>query len=159
MKKQDIIWAAGFMDGEGTITIKRYLSKSCKRGITFQPYVSCGQTIKGIVAIEKLKEIFGGSISQWEQTGNRLDTIGWATVSRQALQTVKSLLPFLVLKRKQAEIIIAFYKRHKGRGKHLTDKEFVQKEQQFFEMRKLNTKGVLRLKRLSEETPKGDATV
>ncbi len=154
----NIIWSAGFLDGEGTISLKRIIRKG---RIYHQPYMSCGQTIKGIKAIEKLQELFSGSISSWHQKGNNLDTVEWRVVSREALNCAKRILPYLILKREQAELIIEFYKLVLKREKQyrLTDMDYQKRDELFVQFRKLNVKGKLHLKRLSEETPNGDATV
>ena len=36
MKKTDLAYTAGIMDGEGSIGIARHKSKSCKRGYTLE---------------------------------------------------------------------------------------------------------------------------
>lgn len=154
-------YIAGIIDGEGTITIKRQKNKLAKRGISFIPFISCGQTIKGKKVIYLLKKYFGGSIYSWKQKNNRLDTISWSIVGRDVEKCVKKLYPLLLLKKKQAKVVLDYYKYFKNikHGSHLTDKQFYKKQDFFYKMRKLNVKGKLRLQRLSEETSKEDTTV
>lgn len=158
--KEKIIWTAGFMDGEGTITIKRYHRNG---RIVYQPYISCCQasTNGGEKAIQFLRDNFGGSISNYQQTGQRNATSLWAIVSTGALEFAEKLLPYLTIKKERAEILIDYYKNiEKGKGGNkLSDEELKKRESYWLKMRVLNERGTLHLQRLSEVTPKGDATV
>lgn len=147
-----IIWAAGFMDGEGTITLKRIRRKGT---IYYQPYITCAQTVRGKEAIVRLKNLFGGSIYEYLQKGFRDDTLQWTVASQKALNCARKLLPYLILKNRQAELLIQFYEMDIFREEQyrLSNKTTEQRERLFQEMRKLNVKGKLRLQRLSEEAP------
>jgi len=65
--QEQIIWAAGFLDADGTLTIKR-----CRRGKdgkwNFLPYISCGQveSNQSWKVLKRLKELFGGNICRWQ---------------------------------------------------------------------------------------------
>ena len=157
----NIIWAAGFLDGEGTFTIKRVRYIRNKSKLYYQPYISCAQTIRGIKAIERLRQLFGGHIYRYHEKRNRFDTVTWATVSRDSEQVIKMLLPHLLLKKKQAKILLEFYDLMEPRYKNyrLRDEDYDLREKLYWKLRKFNVKGGVYLKRLSEETPKGDATV
>src|ERR1035437_2085854 len=102
----NISYLAGFMDGEGTITLKRIKRKGL---VYHQPYISCAQVIKGIKALDLLKDTFGGSFYTYRQKGMRSDTVQWVVASQKALECAKQLLPYLILKKKQAELLISFY--------------------------------------------------
>lgn len=173
---KSIIWAAGFIDGEGTITIKRVrrsrstMGKKCDGQVHYyQAYISCAQSDKPLArkAILKLQTLFGGSIMGYKQTGQRWDTVQWTVVSNDALKCVKSLLPFLVVKCPQARILIDFCSRIKRtgflKGGHsnyrLSDEEINLRQKMFYKMREYNAKGRLHLQRLNEVAPKGDAIV
>ena len=152
------VWAAGFMDGEGTITIKRVKQRGY---IYHQPYITCAQTLKGNSALKILKDIFGGSLYIYRQKGQRIDTVQWTIVSKDAMNCAKTLYPYLVLKKKQAEIIMRFYDEKEIYKYKMPMSEIKRRENMFIEMRKLNVKGKIKfqLQRLNEETPKGEATV
>ena len=153
------------MDGEGTITIKR--AKRGKKGNLYHlPYISCAQVEKpdNLKALETLKELFGGSVSRYKQNpknGDRIDTITWNVTSNMARICAEKLLPYLIIKNKQAKLLIefsqSFVRGHKR--KWLTDTERSERETHFWKMRDLNVKGKLRLQRLSEVTTKVDAIV
>lgn len=160
-----LIWAAGFMDGEGTITIKR-----AKRGLSGKlyhlPYISCAQVRKtdNVLALEQLRDLFGGSLSNYIQSpknGDRIDTVTWNVTSKKALECAQRLLPFLIIKHKQAQLLIEFAKmfiRDEDRT-WLTDVQRNDRELFFWKMRDLNVKGKIRLQRLNEETAKADVIV
>lgn len=158
--KEKIIWTAGFMDGEGTITIKRYHRNG---RIVYQPYISCVQasTNGGDKAIQFLKDTYGGSISRYQQKGQRNATSLWTVVSQDALEFATKLYPYLTIKKERAKILIDYCQNiQKGRGGNkLSDEELARREKYWLEMRVLNERGTLHLQRLSEVTPKGDATV
>lgn len=159
----NIIWAAGFMDGEGTITIKRYRRNG---RVVYQPYISCVQAAKtqaNIDAIKILQQLFGGSTSRYLQKpdGMRLDTIMWSAVAQNALEAVKKLRPYLKIKGPQADLLIEYYSSiKKGTGYNkLSDEELEKRASLWTKMRLMNERGRLRLQRLSEVTLEGDATV
>lgn len=158
--KEKTIWTAGFIDGEGSITIKRYNRNG---RIVYQPFISCCQANPngGDKAIQFLKDTFGGSISRYNQKGQRNATTLWAITSQGALQFAKRLYPYLTIKKERAKILIDYYETiEKGKGyNRLTDEELKKRESYWLKMRVLNERGTLRLQRLSEVTPKGDATV
>lgn len=155
-------WAAGFIDGEGTITLKRFRSKYTTRGIHYQPYVSLGQaTHEGHEAgVQKLQDLFGGSISRWASKAPRLQTVSWCVVSRQAVECLKKVRSYLVVKKKHADLLFRYYETvGKRKAYKVTDEEMAKREAIWTEIRSMNQKGKLHLQRLSEIPPKGDATV
>jgi len=144
------------MDGEGTITIKRVRYARDKERLYYQPYISCAQTIRGKVAIDKLQQLFGGYLYRYqEKRGDRLPTYTWAVASRDAQKCAHDLLPYLVLKVKQAKLLIEFYRlmTMKKKAYRLARTEDRKRERLFLQMRKLNVKGKLRLERLNEKDP------
>lgn len=65
-----------------------------------------------------------------------------------------------VIKKSHAKIIIEFYRKAVKRdGKKMPTKRQLLQESYFSKLRLLNTKNKLRLQRLNEGTPKGEATV
>ena len=92
----DYAYAAGLIDGEGCIGFypngaEAYVLK-IEVGMTSRP------------CLEFLQRLFGGSISsrKW-YPGQNKQQYGWNISSRKAEAAIKSLLPFLVEKKRQAE--------------------------------------------------------
>lgn len=168
--KTKYAWAAGFIDGEGTVSIKRYFRtrKDGSRFIAYQPFVSLSQAVVGghEQGVIMMKELFGGSLSNYkDKRGNvRYATMQWSIVSIGAVKCIESIYPFLVVKKKNADILLRWYKeidKLPGGSKRvqLTKKECDKREKLYFESHKLNQKGKLRLQRLNELTPYGDVIV
>ena|ERR1700733_4834323 len=154
-------WAAGFIDGEGTITIKRYY-----RGnrVHFQPYVACTQAegFNHFEAIDHLQALFGGSIAYGKAKPPRTATRQWICASRKAIECLRKIRPYLSIKHTNADILLRYYEVTNARAKgyyRLSDEELALRQEIWDEMRLLNQRGTLRLQRLSEQTPKGEATV
>lgn len=93
----DCAWAAGFLDGEGCFTITVH-----KKGRNFIPGIIAGQVYGE--PLEKLHGLFGGSITI--TTGGFLR---WEICGAQILREVlPCLIPYLTLKRRQAELLLRF---------------------------------------------------
>jgi hypothetical protein len=160
ISKQKLAYYAGFIDGEGTITIKRaYRNKK----LYYTVNCSCGQVNKkpNSDVVREMKNLFGGYVYEWSQKlgSNRIDTIQWCVTSKLAKDFLNLITPYLVIKRKQAEVAKKFNKTIYKKFRHTSDKTREKRAILFDEMRKYNVKGRLRLQRLNEETPKGEAIV
>jgi transposase len=101
-----LAWVAGFIDGEGTITFK--MGEKAK-----QPVLSA--TNSSEEAINKVAAILGGGVKYKSDprkdsylTMWRWDLFGWQEVR----EAVRLLLPYLVVKRKEAELALAFLDGH-----------------------------------------------
>lgn len=156
MDTNKIAWAAGFLDGEGTLTIKRYHRNG---NIHYLAYISCAQVNKphNVKALEILKSLFqGGKIYYYSSKNkdDRIEVASWNITSKNAKECAEILLPYLVIKHRQAQLILDFCQVVENKKQfRLTDEDHEKRAYLFDEMRKLNVKGKLRLQRLSEETP------
>lgn len=112
MEQTDLAYMAGLFDGEGTIVI--HSNKHKKKD--------------GVVAEYHYVEVCICSMDEWVPwhfkmafLGNvyhRVDKIWvWQTVSQRAANFLVALLPYLQLKRRQAEIAIATQSRRKRHGR------------------------------------------
>lgn len=111
MEQADIIWAAGFFDGEGCVLIH-------ERG----PFIRKGKYRVGgyrilIVTVaqvdpaplEKLRALFGGNIGlQRAKLPGRADRYNWRASARTAGNALRQLVPYLVNKRAVAELGLGF---------------------------------------------------
>lgn len=159
----ELAWYAGFMDGEGTITIKRYNRVS---KIAYLVMCSCTQVDKypNNKIIESFKERFGGTVYRYTQKPkdkNWIDSIQWAVASSKAIKFLTQIKPFLRLKDKQADVALELISglRKNGDSRKLSLKEDERRGKLFDKMRTLNVKGKLHLQRLNEETAKADVIV
>lgn len=105
MKKTDLAYTAGIMDGEGSIGIARHKSKSCKRGYTLELCVQITSSDEWLCTW--LKFGFGGSLSHSiNNAGNPM--WHWILGARKASDFLKLILPYLKLKHPEAELAIKF---------------------------------------------------
>ncbi len=112
-------YIAGLIDGEGCISIRR-----CKQGkfIYYKPMIEVGMTDRQ--PIELLEKTFGNSA--WYEvipTGKRkLICHKWRVTGSNCVPVLNPILPYLIVKRKQALIVIEFIKRIFPKGIHFTPK-------------------------------------
>lgn len=169
-------WAAGFIDADGTITIKRQRHGREKK-FNYVPYIAVSQKdcIRGNLAVNLLKEMFKGNIYKWTATQNmklfdgttitaykRNNTVNWQTTSTASIECLKKILPYLVAKKRQGALLKKFYddcNRTGHRHKHLTEEELDIRAKYFSEMRVFNEKGFSPSTTEREDTVKSDATV
>jgi|SRR5687767_1712119 len=148
-------YIAGFIDGEGTITIKR--QKRYGRWY-YVPLISCAQVQKPLneVPLKMMQKRYGGSIVRWSQRaqdGNRIDTVSWSITSRRAVRFIEEVGPHLIIKKNQAKIVSKFITlTDKKKSYKVTEELQAKRESLFWEMRRWNVKGRVQLQRLSEGT-------
>lgn len=121
MKLFDKIYVAGFFDGEGCVLIvdnKSGKSHSCREGAYFQLHVSIRNTDEAI--LRWIKGLFGGSIHECKSENPlHKDSWLWATASRIAESFLRTILPYLRVKKEQTLLGLEFqrgisYKTHRG---------------------------------------------
>lgn len=110
MKTTDRAYLAGIVDADGTIGIKRNTYAMRVRGDATQPNFEERVCVRQVEphAVDALKAAFGGYryvSAPSAKNGRPLE--GWEVRNRQAVACLRSLLPFLRIKRKQAENCLA----------------------------------------------------
>jgi hypothetical protein len=108
-------YAAGFFDGEGSINIRRPGKKPKCAG--HKLVVSLAQTVEA--PLLWLRERWGGSITRLARPTL---TWEWSVSCRLAGRFLQDVLPFLIVKRKEAEVAIAFQSRKRNTGRR-TDQD------------------------------------
>jgi len=134
MNKTDLAYFAGFFDGEGCITIRN--TKRANGRIERQLCVSIGNTNEWIIS--QIQFSFDGYIWHNKAHDNNRDKWQLILTSRKALNLLESLLPYLTIKRAEAELGIKFQKRKVYRGsRRLPSKERVLEEAEQLLLRKM----------------------
>jgi hypothetical protein len=140
MKPIRLAYVAGFFDGEGSV----YIIKTSKRQKIYHNIcVRLTNTDKHIMILIK-KWIGFGTIFMRKKLLHRKRAYDFILKGRQGESFLKSILPFLIVKKKQALLALKFmsmkHKRFGGKNpKHiLTDKEINQREAIRTKIRKLN---------------------
>lgn len=95
-------YLAGLFDGDGCVTI------ACTYN-TSQLQVSIASNIWCRKQMEQLKEAFGGTLVRPRNTKG----INWLTSSSKGEHFIKTILPYLKLKRKQASLALEFNSKRK----------------------------------------------
>jgi len=112
MKKTDLAYTAGIIDGEGWISIKNRQIKNGNRNYCVK--VGVGSTTEWL--IKWLQFNYGGSVCIINPGGNRKLKWVWDLSTKQAVIFLEAILPYLRIKRPQAELAIKFQRRRKYRG-------------------------------------------
>lgn len=144
---------AGIIDGEGCIRINRTTSeKSLEQrqalglGAVYAPTIAVGMVVKEVPQL--LHKYLSGSLREERVPGKR-SIWRWTITSRpQAIEVLNLLLPMLVAKRKQAELLLDFCQKREqstgGRGEgrlRMSPQELQRREDAYQAMRKLNAVG------------------
>ena len=142
-KQIELSYLAGFFDGEGSIFLAKNKPRGSSVNYIYHLVVSAGN--KNYEVLKKLKDLFGGSIYKCS------DVYKWGTTTRQAQLAAKTLKPYLIIKRKQAELaeriyeILDFSPMHEHcRREHgyyrskLTPAEVNRREEMYQEFKRLN---------------------
>ena len=118
MSPTEAAYFAGFVDGEGTIGVYRALRKENRSGYRYQPTLSVANT--NYPALETLQRMCGnGRISQTNKLHNEHHKMGFRLQfsSDQIRLILPQLVPYLVIKKSQAEYVLEFLAfRVKGRN-------------------------------------------
>ena len=126
--EQEIAWAAGFIDGEGCITISRRSPNGHTKSVIHQGVLMVANN--HLPSLEHLRDIFGvGSI---QRTGVRGWT--WHVYSGDAKSVIESVMPYLVTKRTEAEIIMEYF--NLPAQYRSLDESYIEKREQFCVMLK-----------------------
>jgi len=141
MRKVDLAYVAGIVDGEGTICIHQDRAKSGK--VYLQLRVDVTNTNEWL--IQWLKFALGGHVDvsrRAERGKNWKPAWRWSVSANQASAFLKLIYPYLRLKKPQAEIAIKFQEQKPNRGHRSTESERAVAEAQRIVMSSLNEKGI-----------------
>lgn len=165
LEPMKIAWAAGFLDGEGYIGVTRNFNKRNGR-MYYRIDLNAAQV--HLAPMELLKSMFGGRVNfhQNKHQGYWY----WRVYGEEARQAIVLLLPYLVVKRKQADMAMQFdavsQNKPGGRKGHfssLSEDSNLLREALWKAICVLNGGRALRVERLSGRAPtakaEGDATV
>ena len=139
MKKIDIAFMAGFFEGEGCISICRYLDKGNRKQMYLR--VAISQTNEWI--INWFQWNFGGSVNKMGRKPQEKQRWQLAITGKKALCFLEVVLPYLKLKRAEAELGIEFQKRKRGSGHYLKVADSVLQEADRVRMAHLKNRPII----------------
>ena len=101
MRQTDLAWAAGIVDGEGCILLYRAKTRTGDAWVLRLTVINTSQPM-----LQRLQEIFQlGSVRQRRRTNPRHKVQWtWEIAARKAEAALILLLPYLVTKRREAEL-------------------------------------------------------
>jgi len=140
MKIETLVYAASAIDCEGCIRLSKEKRRKTKRGYCYRPIVEVDNTNKKLV--EFFQNNFGGWIFlKKKKKMNHKMLYQWMIDRSKASNLLKLVLPYLLLKRKQAKLMIAFQNKRKV-GIHQTEIEKNRDDEDFEIMKSLNKRGI-----------------
>lgn len=110
-----LIWAAGFFDGEGCISIS--CSRKGKR-VGHPGYYTLQLTAyqNDPAPLDVFISLFGGRVLPRREGGSI-----WQQTGPGTIETLTKMIPYLLVKRAQAEVAIAFQQRKAPKGGKYAD--------------------------------------
>ncbi len=152
-QKQAVLWAylAGLIDGEGSFVIQKTeaqkIPKSCNSKSTkYLGYFCIGMVDKA--PLDLIRDTIGYGKVYEERVPNRRSIWRIRFAGRLKLMPfIKELIPYLIVKKKQAELMLDFCEKWVTTRNHLGQKivtsseELQRREDAYQKMRKLNAVG------------------
>jgi len=138
-------YLAGIVDGEGCIRIDKQKASKANNRLTpyHAPHIGVGMTDERIPQL--FKKVFGGSLRVECVPSGRKPLFRWAITGRhKIIPCLEALLPYLIVKRPQAEILIRLAKGMKipfNRQKGVSPEELQWREDLNQQVLKLNATG------------------
>lgn len=133
----DHAWAAGFVDGEGTITL------ALRHDSRIAPLLAVTNT--DVRPLFDLKTMFGGQVNLARSaTARHKAAHKWELHTTQAVTAIRLLRPYLRVKQAHADIVLLFDDlcRNVGFRAPVSDAEYTKRLLLVHEIRMLNARGV-----------------
>jgi hypothetical protein len=145
--------AAGFLDGEGFIGTSVCTHKTQRREY-FQAIVDAAQGKPEPLHV--LVDLFGGRVRLGRTNGGCGIAHYWRLYGDNAANVMKGVLPYLVAKRRQAELILEFQTMKGTRGRIRSEAAYLRQIEIHGLCKELNARRVRHAERLSESAPQSD---
>lgn len=137
MKRTDLAYIAGIVDGEGCIGLNINRSKT---HTSYRVKVAVANSNEWIC--QWLKLAFGGCVNCTTYSHTRKPMWQWITTANQAVTFLILIRPYLHLKQAQADLAISYQSSRIHHNHLVTDEERAVAEAQRIVMGKLNQKGI-----------------
>lgn len=141
----DLAYAAGIIDGEGSLGITEVArrprpERPNAQGVQHRIYLAV--TMVDAACPLLLCEMFGGHVGTYQYNEHR-PQIRWSLSGSRAADCCEALMPYLRLKRQQAELVIRFQREIRGghRGaRRVTQDELAARRAMVVESKALNAR-------------------
>lgn len=136
-------YAAGIIDGEGCVSLFYRHKENGRRYVT--PSIQVSNTNKTL--LDFLQNSFGGRVVPVKTSRpNRKPCWCWVVYAKTAMSILRAIYPFLLVKKPQADILMAIDGQRDERGKrirkNLTPADFEANEKAVKAIRALNKRGI-----------------
>lgn len=147
LSPEQAAYIAGIIDGEGYVTVIKVYDHHGTVGVLgYRPYIGVSNTNRDLLLW--LQDVTGfGSIkisTRGKHEKNSRTAWKWGIWSLQAKQVLEAALPYLIIKKRQAELVLEFVsKRRRSVGrKGLSDAEREFQVSIYIKLRVLNKRGI-----------------
>lgn len=108
-KSHKYAWAAGFIDGDGYISIQR--RKTVYKDKVYRGhYLRVGVNHVASEPLEELQKLFGGTLKPRKTYGNRKPQLRWQINCSKAAEVLEQILPYMINKVEAAKIGLELHK-------------------------------------------------
>ena len=139
--RDDLVYAAGIVDGEGNICISR-CNRPKMNSFSYSTHTHVYNT--NSILIDYFKSTFGGADSFYD-SGNpkHKPEVGWHLYGEESRKFLLNILPFLKLKNEQAKLAITFQEEMNKNGTHgrVTPNSATVREELYQKCASLNKRG------------------
>lgn len=135
----DLAWLAGIFDSDSSIYIMRQGRKDRDRQYNYILRI-CVEGADDIKANEVMRITKVGSTNVGKiHTENRSNTLKWQVDGRKAMNVLKAVLPFMRVKKVQAEAAIEFQETTKKHWRKMTEADYEAQERYYFKLKELKS--------------------
>jgi len=132
-------YIAGYVDGEGCLSASKRKDKSYRRGYTVFVITSISSTTPSVLL--EIQSVYGGSICLKTRGENHKELSVLTLAPNACAKLLKDILPYLVLKKKQAHLILELKKTCKYQS-YINDKILDRRDEIYEELKVLNKRGL-----------------
>lgn len=148
-------YIAGFVDGEGYLGIRKHSRDDVRFGFHIQLSVKIAQRLGDEMVLYELKKLYDGHISKTRKPKNpqQCPSVCWEiSGTKRVKKFIEDLLPYLVVKKKQALVLLEFIKIGRVTS-YDKAKEIQEKRLKLYEeIRRLNARGLAETERRGRMT-------
>jgi len=135
-------YLAGLLDGEGYIGITKHSNKRARLGFDFRPTVSIDMC-RADELLKVIAEKYGGLYYDRKRRPSHRQPISQISIDYYKVKNIlQDVLPYLIIKREQAELLLRFLEYTAGDERHVTDDDLRNQVELYNELKKLNIRGV-----------------
>lgn len=107
LTQSQLAYLAGFIDGDGSIYVRLKPNDTYRYGFQIAPYIILFQSAKDEVNFQKICQMLNCGYLRRRKDGILEYTIGR---QEEILDLIKTIKPYLILKKRQAELIERIFK-------------------------------------------------